>query len=89
MSLQTRQHRGHYKPNDAAQGDVASSLADFDAAHEADASLRPYLWQRGISAYYAGVGAPALSHCSRSGLCINNQVLVSLRQQGESLFRAC
>ena len=46
--------------DDAAQGDVAGSLTDFDAAYEADASLRPYLWQRGISAYYAEARASAM-----------------------------
>ena len=43
---------------------MAGSLADFDAAYEADASLRPYLWQRGISAYYAGARAPAVCRCA-------------------------
>jgi hypothetical protein len=35
-------------------GDVSSSLALFDRADAAvpDGSLRPYLWQRGISYYY-------------------------------------
>ena len=35
-------------------GHVASSLAWFDRADAAvpDGSLRPYLWQRGISYYY-------------------------------------
>ena len=36
------------------QGDVKGSLEDYDAASAADAGIRPYLWQRGISAYYAG-----------------------------------
>ncbi|GBF91154.1 hypothetical protein Rsub_04823 [Raphidocelis subcapitata] len=34
--------------------DVEGSVADFDAALAADASLRPYLWQRGLSLYYVG-----------------------------------
>ena len=29
-------------------------MEDFDAASAADAALRPFLWQRGITAYYAG-----------------------------------
>jgi hypothetical protein len=35
-------------------GDVSSSLAYFDRADNAvpDGSLRPFLWQRGISYYY-------------------------------------
>ena len=35
-------------------GDVSSSLTYFDRADNAvsDGSLRPYLWQRGISYYY-------------------------------------
>ena len=33
-------------------GDVSSSLMYFDRADESDGSLRPYLWQRGISYYY-------------------------------------
>lgn len=35
-------------------GDVEGSLVDFDAVYEASPSLRPYLWQRGLSLYYAG-----------------------------------
>ena len=58
---------------------MAGSLADFDAAYEADASLRPYLWQRGISAYYAGARAPAICRCSCSAVCIDIDTLVSLR----------
>ena len=34
-------------------GDVAGSLAVFDAVHAAHVSLRPRLWQRGLSAFYA------------------------------------
>ena len=33
-------------------GDISSSLMYFDRADESDVSLRPYLWQRGISYYY-------------------------------------
>jgi hypothetical protein len=29
------------------------SIADFDSALAADQRLRPYLWQRGLSLYYA------------------------------------
>lgn len=35
-------------------GDVQGSLRDFDAAYNASPQLRPYLWQRGLSLYYAG-----------------------------------
>ena len=44
---------------------MAGSLADFDAAYAADASLRPYLWQRGISAYYAEVCNVAKARLAR------------------------
>jgi len=33
-------------------GDVEGSLRDFDAALIARPSIRPYLWQRGLSLYY-------------------------------------
>ena len=35
-------------------GDVPGSISFFDRAEVADASMRPYLWQRGISYYYDG-----------------------------------
>ncbi|GAQ86621.1 hypothetical protein KFL_003000140 [Klebsormidium nitens] len=34
------------------KGDVAGSLAEFDRALQLDSSMRPYLWQRGLSLYY-------------------------------------
>ena len=34
-------------------GDTDSAMADFDAAAE-DPNVRPFLWQRGLSLYYAG-----------------------------------
>ena len=37
------------------RADVDGSLADFDAAMALDPQLRPYLWQRGLSLYYAGM----------------------------------
>lgn len=36
------------------EGGVQESLDTFNQAIALDASLRPYLWQRGISLYYAG-----------------------------------
>ena len=36
------------------QGDIEGSIADFDAALAARPSMRPYLWQRGLSLYYVG-----------------------------------
>jgi lipoprotein NlpI len=36
------------------EGKVAESLRDFDRAAELDPPTAPYLWQRGISDYYAG-----------------------------------
>jgi hypothetical protein len=36
------------------RGDVAASLDAFDAALVAAPSMRPYLWQRGLSLYYLG-----------------------------------
>jgi hypothetical protein len=38
----------------ADQGDVEGSIEDFDAALVARPSMRPYLWQRGLSLYYIG-----------------------------------
>lgn len=35
------------------QADVDGSIALFDQAEKLDSSLRPFLWQRGISYYYA------------------------------------
>lgn len=35
------------------QGDINGSIDLFDSAEAADKSLRPFLWQRGISYYYA------------------------------------
>eukprot|EP00803_Ostreobium_quekettii_P004357 evm.model.scf_1377.5 EVM.evm.TU.scf_1377.5 scf_1377:21159-24583(-) len=35
------------------EADIEGSLKDFDAAYAASPPLRPYLWQRGISLYYA------------------------------------
>ena len=34
------------------QGDVKGSLEDFDNAYNVLPSLRPFLWQRGLSLYY-------------------------------------
>ncbi len=34
------------------QNDVEGSVQDFDAALAARPSIRPYLWQRGLSLYY-------------------------------------
>lgn len=36
------------------KGDVAASVKEFDEAMRLDPGLRPYLWQRGLSLYYAG-----------------------------------
>jgi hypothetical protein len=38
----------------ADTGDVEGSIEDFDAALAAKPTLRPYLWQRGLSLYYVG-----------------------------------
>lgn len=35
------------------QGDVNGSIQIFDRAEKMEASIKPYLWQRGISYYYA------------------------------------
>jgi lipoprotein NlpI len=37
-----------------ASGDVDRSINIYDAIIEADPKRRPYLWQRGLSLYYAG-----------------------------------
>lgn len=34
-------------------GRIAASIADFDRAEQLDPGLTPYLWQRGLSYYYA------------------------------------
>ena len=36
------------------RGDVAASVKEFDEAMRLDPELRPYLWQRGLSLFYAG-----------------------------------
>eukprot|EP00238_Polyblepharides_amylifera_P011627 CAMPEP_0196582770 /NCGR_PEP_ID=MMETSP1081-20130531/40581_1 /TAXON_ID=36882 /ORGANISM="Pyramimonas amylifera, Strain CCMP720" /LENGTH=178 /DNA_ID=CAMNT_0041903445 /DNA_START=260 /DNA_END=796 /DNA_ORIENTATION=- len=35
------------------QGDVVGSIEDFDAVLDLSPSQKPYLWQRGLSLYYA------------------------------------
>ncbi len=35
-------------------GNIAASIQDFDRAESLDSRLTPYLWQRGLSYYYAG-----------------------------------
>jgi lipoprotein NlpI len=35
------------------QGDINGSIDLFDRADAMDKSIRPFLWQRGISYYYA------------------------------------
>ena len=52
-------------------GDVGGSLADFDAAYEASPSLRPYLWQRGLSLYYAGTTHPLHLHLTLPLSCLS------------------
>ena len=42
-----------------AQGKVAASIELFDQAERLDSSLTPYLWQRGLSYYYADQFAQA------------------------------
>ncbi len=34
-------------------GKIAESIQDFDHAEQIDPSIKPYLWQRGLSYYYA------------------------------------
>ncbi|HEY9866892.1 MAG TPA: tetratricopeptide repeat protein [Candidatus Obscuribacterales bacterium] len=34
-------------------GKIAESIQDFDHAEQLDPSIKPYLWQRGLSYYYA------------------------------------
>lgn len=34
--------------------DIAAAIKDFDQAERLDATLTPYLWQRGLAYYYAG-----------------------------------
>ena len=36
------------------KSDVAGSIKAFDEALRLDPAIRPYLWQRGLSLYYAG-----------------------------------
>eukprot|EP00955_Chlamydomonas_euryale_P104686 365584-Chlamydomonas_euryale.AAC.20 len=49
---------------------VEASVEDFDAAMAAAPSMRPFLWQRGLSLYYGegwrGRLPPSLSLCSAS-----------------------
>ena len=37
------------------KGDVAASVKEFDEAMHLDPELQPYLWQRGLSLFYAGI----------------------------------
>lgn len=46
-------------------GDVAGSIEAFDRALQAEPALDPYLWQRGISLYYAGRYADAAAQFAR------------------------
>lgn len=46
--LYVRRGMTHFK-----LGNIAESIADFDQAEQFDPQLRPYLWQRGLSYYYA------------------------------------
>ena len=48
--LQTLTRRGMAK---FAQNDVEGSIADFDQLIAAAPNLAPYMWQRGLSLYYA------------------------------------
>lgn len=36
------------------RADVDGSLQDFNSALDLDPAMRPYLWQRGLSLFYAG-----------------------------------
>ncbi len=36
------------------RADVKGSLEDFNRALSLDPAIRPYLWQRGLSLFYAG-----------------------------------
>ena len=47
------------------KGDVAASVKDFDEAMRLDPELRPYLWQRGLSLYYAGESQTCM--CEQTG----------------------
>ena len=42
------------------RADVDGSLEDFNQALQLDPQLRPYLWQRGLSLFYAGLRPLAL-----------------------------
>ena len=51
------------------KGDVAGSIQAFDEALRLDPAIRPYLWQRGLSLYYAGNPPRAmLSRCAHPSL---------------------
>jgi hypothetical protein len=48
------------------RADVEGSLQDFNQAQELDPGLRPYLWQRGLSLYYAGLRSAPLNNACRA-----------------------
>ena len=42
------------------KGNVAKSVEEFGEALRLDPASRPYLWQRGLSLFYAGAAAVVL-----------------------------
>ena len=57
-------------PLSSPQNDVEGSLADFDAALEGRPSIRPFLWQRGLSLYYLGQFEAGAAQARRRGLSV-------------------
>ena len=77
------------------QGDVEGSLRDFDKAIESDPQYGDYLWQRGLSLYYAGEYEAASLQFLRD-VKLNSRdteesiwrILSQARQSGGSLTKA-
>lgn len=65
-----------------ASEDVEGSVADFDAAMAARPSLRPFLWQRGLSLYYIGT-EEALQEAARQ---FRDDVAVNPNDTEESIW---
>jgi tetratricopeptide (TPR) repeat protein len=52
------------------QADIDGSLEDFNQALQLDPAIRPYLWQRGLSLFYAGKLPGPIISMTRSLFCM-------------------
>ena len=56
------------------QADIHGSIEKFDQAERLDASLRPFLWQRGISYYYANRFQDGSNQVTVRDLCFYDMI---------------